>query len=117
MSSKLFLNFSEIIMCYLLIYIKVAMKGQSYMRSAYEAFGLVSKNIMSIGTLNAVSNFVIFISKMFITISCVSILFCLMDSNDDYIRGGKLEVVNPWLPLLICGFMSYFVASVFFSRG
>jgi choline transporter-like protein 2/4/5 len=88
-------------------YIMCSMKGTSFCSSAYQAFMLIIGNIARVGTCGLISNFVLFIGKIFVVLATV---FAAYFWVEDHKNKGEIESIAP--PLVCIGFMSYCIAYI-----
>ncbi|KAF0719298.1 Aste57867_1146 [Aphanomyces stellatus] len=88
-------------------YILVAMKGGSFCASVVDAFQLVAANLLRIGTLGIVSNFVIFMGKLLLTTGCSILVYWFVAVKSDY------EISSPFPPLVVTAILAYATASFF----
>ena len=88
-------------------YIQTAIFGYSFCKAARKAFFLILRNIMRISAVAIVSEFVLIIGKLFITVAATFIGYYYMDSN----MGDVLN--SMWLPLLLIILFAYVTAEMF----
>lgn len=89
-------------------YIQTAIFGTSFCTSSKEAFFLVLRNALKLGTLHYVSAIVVGIGKLFITVVTTLSCYALMDHFDaaDYLK-------NIESPTVLVAVLSYIVADTF----
>ncbi len=98
-------------------YIIVAMKGTSFCSAMKESFQLIFTNAARVATVSIISMFLLFLGKVFITAFSCMMLFLFMTHPPAqlpaFFLGNLDEVSSPVFPLLVCGLLSYGVASMF----
>eukprot|EP01029_Cantina_marsupialis_P014267 TRINITY_DN3155_c0_g1_i1.p1 TRINITY_DN3155_c0_g1~~TRINITY_DN3155_c0_g1_i1.p1 ORF type:complete len:803 (+),score=176.36 TRINITY_DN3155_c0_g1_i1:81-2489(+) len=96
-------------------YIIVAMKGTGFCKSTKHAFHLIVQNVLRVGTVNFVSNFLLFLGKVAITIGCSIACFQWLDKDSQFQAGGDNEIDSQVLPTLLTAIIAYAVSSLFLS--
>ncbi|GMI41077.1 hypothetical protein TrCOL_g123 [Triparma columacea] len=88
-------------------YIQTAIFGYSFCKAARKAFFLILRNIMRISAVAIVSQFVLIIGKLFITVAATFVGYYYMDSN-------MMDQLNGmWLPILLIILFAYVTAEMF----
>jgi choline transporter-like protein 2/4/5 len=88
-------------------YIQTAIFGYSFCTAARKAFFLILRNILRISAVAIVSEFVLIIGKLFITISATFLGYYYMNSN-------MMDELNGlWCPLLLIILMAYVTSEMF----
>ena len=100
-------------------YIMVAIYGENFCRSARSALALLAANPLRAIVLDRITDFVLFLGRLLITIGIGVLAFNFFAKNF-YIDDRAKEYFAPdlhyyWLPLLVTIVMSYFVCKVFFT--
>ena len=88
-------------------YIQTAMMGFSFCSAAKASFALLLKNVLRVATVSFVSEFVLFIGKLFIVVSTTLLTYLYLDKE----LSGELNGL--WLPTLVTAIISYCVAAMF----
>ena len=88
-------------------YIQCAMNGTPFCFSARRAFGLLFRNLGRVATLSVLSNMVITVGKVTVTISCAGIAYYVMRYHMEADLNGYV------VPTLFTGLIAYFCSSVF----
>lgn len=98
-------------------YIMCAVHGKNFCTSAKNAFELLMRNVIRVVVVDKVTDFVFFLGKAFLTAGMVVAAYNvftrpvrLLDNS-----GRDVSLIYPWLPIAIVGFITYVVASIFFS--
>ena len=86
-------------------YIQIGLFGKNFCSSAYQGFTLVMRNIIMVGTLDGITDALIFVGKICITL--MSTLFCHIMLLDK-VESGEISTAYPALILvfLLCWFIS-----------
>jgi solute carrier family 44 protein 1 (choline transporter-like protein) len=88
-------------------YIQSALNGTAFCTSARRAFGLLLRNLGSVATISVVSNLVIFVGKVSVTVCCAGLSYY-------YISQYMTERVNGFvIPVMFVGVIAYVCSSVF----
>jgi Plasma-membrane choline transporter len=88
-------------------YIMVAIKGENFCTSAQRAFTLLLSNILRVGAVNAISDFLMFLGKLFITMSVTLAAAWALSSDPE---------ITFWaIPVLVICLISFFVAQAFMT--
>lgn len=90
-------------------YIQTAIFGTSFCQSARSAFFLILRNAVRIGTLSAVSQFVVLIGQLFISVATAGSSYILID----HMLSDKIH--SPIAPVLFIVFLSFITASMFMN--
>eukprot|EP00736_Rhodelphis_marinus_P003564 Rmarinus@m.19045 len=96
-------------------YIIIAIKGSSFCGAAMEAFKLILGNITQIAAVNLISQFLLILGKLFISVSAAVFCFLYIDNADEYASGGSKELSSPFLPVFVCFLAALLVAYGFLS--
>ncbi|ETW09874.1 hypothetical protein H310_00321 [Aphanomyces invadans] len=98
-------------------YIMVAMKGTSFCSAMKESFGLILANAARVATVSIVSMFLILLGKIFITSFSCMMLFLFLSHPPSglpsFFTDNLDNLSSPVFPLLVCGLLSYTIASFF----
>eukprot|EP01029_Cantina_marsupialis_P022930 TRINITY_DN5644_c0_g1_i1.p1 TRINITY_DN5644_c0_g1~~TRINITY_DN5644_c0_g1_i1.p1 ORF type:complete len:786 (-),score=258.57 TRINITY_DN5644_c0_g1_i1:291-2648(-) len=95
-------------------YIVIAIDGSSFCGAVKEAMSLIMSNIVQMALVNALSETIMFLGKIFITCACGLGAYFVIKQDAEYEDGGEYEVSSTWLPVLVTMFLAYFVACGFF---
>jgi hypothetical protein len=92
-------------------YIIIAMKGTSFCSSVTQAFQLLTSNAVRVATVSIISCYVLFMGKLFITVSCTFAFYYHVTVQKPY----ELSSVFPPLVVvaLLAYAMSYFYLAIF----
>ena len=93
-------------------YVVVGIYGTSFCKSARTAFGLLTRNALRLVAINAVSGFVVFIGKMFVSLLTTGIAYYFLRYLD---KTGQLDLTFPMIPAAIILIISFILAGVFFD--
>lgn len=97
-------------------YIMCAIYGKNFCRSAKEAFSLLMRNIVRVYVLDTVTDFLLFLGKLAITAGICALSFHIFTHELEYKDYVNIPSLNySIVPVLIIGFGTYFIASVFFE--
>ena len=88
-------------------YIQTAIFGTSFCTSAKQAFFLILRNALRIGSIGYVSTLVVFMGKIFISITTTGLIYMAMDDAIEE------EVHSLYGPVIFAFLISYFVADMF----
>lgn len=88
-------------------YIQTAIFGTSFCTSAKQAFFLILRNALRIGSISYVSALVVFVGKIFISIITTGLIYMAMDDAIEE------EVHSLFAPVIFAFLISYFVADMF----
>nr|XP_002126506.1 choline transporter-like protein 5 [Ciona intestinalis]XP_018668803.1 choline transporter-like protein 5 [Ciona intestinalis] len=96
-------------------YIMIAVYGKHFCWSAKEAFKLLMRNIIRVAVLDKVTDFILFIGKLIVTVGMGALAWAFF--TDKFI---SLQIFAPslnyyWMPIIIISIAAYFVASGFFN--
>jgi solute carrier family 44 protein 1 (choline transporter-like protein) len=88
-------------------YIEIAIHGYGFCKSARKAFKVLVDNALRVAAINSLGDFVLFLAK--VTIVAVTVLVGYQIVKD------KDSITHKWVPLVIGGICSYFIAHCFIS--
>eukprot|EP00293_Proteomonas_sulcata_P009004 CAMPEP_0184306614 /NCGR_PEP_ID=MMETSP1049-20130417/15559_1 /TAXON_ID=77928 /ORGANISM="Proteomonas sulcata, Strain CCMP704" /LENGTH=888 /DNA_ID=CAMNT_0026618915 /DNA_START=75 /DNA_END=2741 /DNA_ORIENTATION=+ len=91
-------------------YIMSATHGHSFCKAAFKGFMLLLRNILRVAAVNVVAISILFIGKLFILFTSVGIVYLI---SQQYATDLGLSDGAPFLTLLICFIMTFYVASSF----
>lgn len=91
-------------------YIMMAIKSNSFFCAAKDAFNLIVDNATTIAILNFIAEIIIGLGKLLALLGCLCLSWTLMDDET-----MAPEVKTKIFPLILIGFMVYFIATVFFD--
>ncbi|KAF0684105.1 Aste57867_23892 [Aphanomyces stellatus] len=98
-------------------YIMVAMKGTSFCGAMKESFGLILANAARVATVSVISTFLLLLGKIFITSFSCMMLFLFINNPPtklpSFFTGDVANISSPVFPLLVCGLLSFTIASFF----
>jgi hypothetical protein len=89
-------------------FVIVSLKGTNFCSSAATAISLIYHNMCQVGTLNAMVDFIIFLGKWLVSLTCCTALlvYIHLDAYD--------ELSSVLAPSISCFIISFFISSVFF---
>ncbi|GLH00597.1 CTL-like protein 2, partial [Gryllus bimaculatus] len=97
-------------------YIMCAIHGKNFCRSSRDGFNLVMRNIIRVLVLDKVTDFLLLLGKLLITVGVVAVAFLIFDNDVHYDGDEDIEEYAYYLvPIFIVAISTYFVACVFFS--
>lgn len=89
-------------------YIQTAIHGYSFLKGARVAFFLLLRNILRVSAVSIISDFVLLMGKLFVSLLTVFIAYLLLAYQ---VSANEIYGLIPQLVLI--GIMSYFVSSIF----
>ncbi|XP_072293984.1 choline transporter-like protein 5-B isoform X2 [Eucyclogobius newberryi] len=96
-------------------YIMIAIYGKNFCTSAKEAFFLLMRNILRVAVLDKVTDFLLFLGKVFISGGVGALAFFVLTHKIPFLQ-QHLPVLNYfWVPLVTIILGSYIVAQGFFN--
>jgi choline transporter-like protein 2/4/5 len=94
-------------------YVETAIEGTSFCRAAKDVFKLILNNVLRVGTVNFIADFVTFCGKVMITGANCIIAFYLT-RVDSMIQGGDAnQLSSSLLPVIVVAIISWFIAQLF----
>jgi hypothetical protein len=114
-------------------YICVAITGQAFIPSAWQAFKILMSNTARCGIVQGISWIVLWLGKICITAGATFSLYYVLNNDPAYLPptvcthhadgtiaengqcGGEYEISDPRLPCLCTAIMSFIVASAFMN--
>jgi len=91
-------------------YIQIGLFGKSFCASAYNGFTLVMRNIVMVATLDGITDALIFLGKIAITMA--SVLFCFIVLQPKVESG---EIGSSYLQLIIVLCLAWFISGAFLA--
>lgn len=97
------------------VFILVAMKNKNFCTGCKNAFELIKDNLITIGTVTAVGNLMIFLGKLVITALCMSACFIWLSyaPNFQNTPTAAEPISSPFVPTLVCAIIGFLVGSAF----
>lgn len=96
-------------------YIMIAIYGTNFCTSARNAFSLLMRNIIRVAVLDKVTDFLLFLGKLFV-VGCVGILaFFFFTNRINLIKDTAPPLNYYWIPIMTVILGSYLIAHGFFS--
>merc|ERR1712004_406198 len=89
-------------------YIQVALLGQGFCTSAWNAYGLICRNILRFGILSGLGRVTNIIGKLLITASTAVLGFLIL-------QGMHPQIGSPYLLVFIYGVLGYLSGSLFIN--
>ncbi|XP_041370710.1 choline transporter-like protein 2 [Gigantopelta aegis] len=96
-------------------YILVAVYGKNFCVSAKDAFFLIMRNIVRTVVLDKTTDFVLFLSKLLITVAVFTGAFFWFDGQIPFLTSYKPELNFYLTPVIILTVTAYLVSCAFFS--
>ncbi|CAM6083691.1 unnamed protein product [Calypogeia fissa] len=94
-------------------YIVIAIKGKGFFGAAAKASALIINNILRVGTVNIIGDFVLFMGKL--SVGALSVFFAFLMLEQHRFKSGKDKVSSPLFPILFTWIFAYSIASMFFG--
>ncbi|XP_059093576.1 choline transporter-like protein 2 isoform X2 [Tigriopus californicus] len=94
-------------------YIMTAIQGTNFCRGAREAFVLLLENVLRVAVLTRITNLIILISKLVIMGTSLGISYLMLSHQFQWMNEIVGHVNYIFVPLLLIGFGSFVVASLF----
>ena len=94
-------------------YIMIAIEGNSFCWSAFQALRLIFNNIATVGVVNIVGDVLLFLGKLSVA-TCSGFLAFLMLDSDEYATGDS-KVSSPLLIVIFCVVFGFLIAGLFMS--
>lgn len=88
-------------------YIQTAIMGHSFCKAARTSFTLLLKNVFRVTAVSVVSEFILFIGKLFIVVISTSSAYIYLDEK------MSDELNGLWLPTVLVSIISFCVAQMF----
>jgi Plasma-membrane choline transporter len=88
-------------------YIQTAIYCHGFCRASRNAFFLILRNILRVAAVNMISSFVLFVGKLFVSLSTTFLLYLVIAYNAD------IQMNSIMSPLVVTFILAYFVASMF----
>lgn len=98
-------------------YIMCAINGDGFCTAARKGFSLIMGNVLLVATIDAVCDFIFFLTRVLVAIGVALGAFYFLESDAValYLDLILPEVQHRWIPLLTIALGSYFIAGVFIS--
>ncbi|KAG0559037.1 hypothetical protein KC19_10G073600 [Ceratodon purpureus] len=94
-------------------YIVIAISGKGFCRAAEKATGLIVNNVLRVAAVNIISDMILFLGKVVVSLACALFAFLMLDANK--YKLGTEKVSSPLFPVLFCWFVGYLAAGMFFG--
>ena len=94
-------------------YIMTAVYGYGFCKAGRKSFELLVKNAVRAGTLDRVTDFILFLGKIIVVAAVTIITYFLLEQNDSLFMAKELNY--KWVPLIMVMVGTYSIASCFFS--
>ncbi|KAL9655755.1 hypothetical protein ABK040_004983 [Willaertia magna] len=96
-------------------YIMIAVHGSGFCQSASRAFVIIVENILIVGTTNTISDVVLFLARVTITVFSSVICYLLIDLNNTY---GFFKPIMPTIdyaiiPSVVAAIATFFITTMF----
>ncbi|XP_064616892.1 choline transporter-like protein 2 [Liolophura sinensis] len=96
-------------------YILIAVYGKNFCTSAKNAFLLIMRNIVRTVVLDRVADFVLFLSKIFVTAAAFVGAFFWFQGRVPFFREYVPNLNYYWTPIVLVGIGAFMIATCFFS--
>ncbi|KAF9610846.1 hypothetical protein IFM89_025256 [Coptis chinensis] len=94
-------------------YIMIAMTGDGFCKASSIATGLIMNNILRIGRVNVIGDVILFLGKLCVSLFCAVFAFLMLDTQK--YRSAHNKISSPIFPVLVCWWLGYVVATLFFA--
>ncbi|XP_043689131.1 choline transporter protein 1 isoform X3 [Telopea speciosissima] len=94
-------------------YIMIAIMGKGFFRASSIATGLIVNNILRIGRVNVIGDVILFLGKLCVSLSSAVFAFLMLDTHK--YRSAHNKISSPLFPVLVCWWLGYVVATLFFA--
>ncbi|GMJ10193.1 choline transporter-like 1 [Hibiscus trionum] len=94
-------------------YIMIAITGKSFCRASAIATELIMNNILRIERVNVIGDVILFLGKLFVSLSSAVLGFLVLDTHK--YSSGHNKLSSPLFPVLVCWALGYVVATLFFA--
>ncbi|XP_042478865.1 choline transporter protein 1 isoform X1 [Macadamia integrifolia] len=94
-------------------YIMIAIMGKGFFRASSIATGLIMNNILRIGRVNVIGDVILFLGKLCVSLSSAVFAFLMLDAHK--YRSAHNKISSPLFPVLVCWWLGYVVATLFFA--
>ncbi|PIA26901.1 hypothetical protein AQUCO_08600051v1 [Aquilegia coerulea] len=94
-------------------YIMIAITGKGFCRASSIATGLIMNNILRIGKVNVIGDIILFLGKLCVSLFCAVFAFLMLDTHK--YRSAHNKISSPLFPVLVCWWLGYVVATLFFA--
>ncbi|KAF0984587.1 hypothetical protein FDP41_000486 [Naegleria fowleri] len=98
-------------------YLMIAIHGSNFLMSSSRGFMIVMENILIVGTTNTISDVVLFLGRVLITVISSVICYLIIDLNNKYeFLVAVLPVVEYGIiPSVVTGVITFLIASLFMN--
>lgn len=96
-------------------YIQTALYGTHFIKSAMNAFALISRNLFLIGLLHTVCSVIFFCGKVLVAFLTAFAAYVLTTYGSTLLLSSSLSSSSPILITVLAFFIGYFIASIFIS--
>lgn len=93
-------------------YILIAMKGNSFCTSTFNAFSIILGNLARVGTVSFISIFVLLLCKVSVSVASAVITYQILSSYADYGVGGSKQLSNVFIPVIFTFIIGYTISSI-----
>ncbi|KAL2653076.1 hypothetical protein R1flu_021204 [Riccia fluitans] len=94
-------------------YIVIAIKGKGFFRAAAKASGLIINNILRVGTVNVLGDFILFLGKVCVSVASAFFAFLMLDQHR--YKSGRDKISSPLFPVAFTFIFAYAIANMFFG--
>ncbi|KAG0447820.1 hypothetical protein HPP92_028137 [Vanilla planifolia] len=94
-------------------YVMIAITGKGFCKSSSIATNLIMSNILRIGKVNVIGDFILFLGKLCVGLFCSLFAFLMLDTHK--YNSAHNRISSPMFPVLVCWGLGYIVATLFFS--
>ncbi|KAE8703247.1 Detected protein of confused Function [Hibiscus syriacus] len=89
--------------------------GGKFCKSSATATELIMNNILRIERVNVIGDVILFLGKLFVSLSSAVCGFLVLDTHK--YSSGHNKLSSPLFPVLVCWALGYVVATLFFAGG
>nr|GMD84086.1 choline transporter-like protein 2 [Ipomoea batatas] len=93
-------------------YIMIAITGKSLFKASEIATELIISNILRIGKVNIISDVILFLGKLCVSLASSLFAFLMLDTHK--YKSAHDKISSPLFPVLVCWGLGYIVATLFF---
>ncbi|KAL5715548.1 Choline transporter protein 1 [Ranunculus cassubicifolius] len=94
-------------------YIMIAITGKGFCKASSIATGLIMNNILRIGRVNVIGDVILFLGKLCVSLFCAVFAFLMLDTHK--YKSAHNKISSPLFPVLVCWWLGYVVATLFFA--
>ena len=98
-------------------YIMIAIHGGNFLMSSSRGFMIVLENILIVGTTNTISDVVLFLGKILLTVVSSVICYLIIDLNNMYLFFNPVLPAIEYgiIPSLVCAVITFIITTLFMN--